>query len=114
MLFRSSARPGTPAAAARKQLPEDVKAARLEALQSLLNEQAASFARRCVGLEFEVLFEKKGRHEGQLIGRSPYLQSVHVAAGPHAIGDMARVTITKAMPHSLSGELVSCPAAVAL
>ena len=112
--FKYSARPGTPAAAARRQAPEDVKAARLEALQALLNEQAAAFARRCVGMEFDVLLNKNGRYDGQLIGRSPYLQSVHVAAGPHTIGDMARVRITKAMPHSLSGELISRRAAVAL
>ena len=104
--FTYSARPGTPAAAARKQVPDDVKSVRLERLQALLNEQAHAFLRRCVGQEFDVLFEKPGRHVGQLIGRSPYLQSVHVAAGGRKIGDFARVRIVQTMPHSLSGELV--------
>ena len=104
--FKYSARPGTPAAAARKQVPEDVKAARLERLQALLDAQARAFARACVGETIEVLFEKAGRYDGQLIGRSPYLQPVHVAAGGHNIGDITRVRIVQAMPHSLSGELV--------
>jgi tRNA-2-methylthio-N6-dimethylallyladenosine synthase len=105
--FKYSARPGTPAAAARKQIPEDVKAARLEKLQALLSEQAHTFAQSCVGQAFDVLFEKRGRYDGQLIGRSPYLQPVHVAARRHAIGDIARVRVLQAMPHSLSAELVS-------
>jgi tRNA-2-methylthio-N6-dimethylallyladenosine synthase len=105
--FKYSARPGTPAAAARKQIPEDVKAARLERLQSLLSEQEGTFLRRCVGQEFDVLFEKPGRYGEQLIGRSPYLQAVHVAAVGHKIGEIARVRVVQAMPHSLSAELVS-------
>jgi len=105
--FKYSARPGTPAAAARKQIPEDVKATRLERLQTLLNEQERVFLRRCVGQEFDVLFEKLGRYEGQLIGRSPFLQPVHVAARGHGIGDIARVRVVQAMSHSLSAELVS-------
>jgi tRNA-2-methylthio-N6-dimethylallyladenosine synthase len=105
--FKYSARPGTPAAAARKQIPDDVKAARLERLQALLNEQAHGFARRCVGQEFDVLFEKPGRYDGQLIGRSPHLLPVHVAARGHKIGDIARVRVVQTMPHSLSAELVS-------
>jgi tRNA-2-methylthio-N6-dimethylallyladenosine synthase len=105
--FKYSARPGTPAAAARKQIPEDVKAQRLELLQALLSQQEQAFLQSCVGLEFDVLFEKPGRYEGQLIGRSPYLQSVHVVAHGHKIGDLARVRVMQAMAHSLSAELVS-------
>ena len=105
--FKYSSRPGTPAAAARKQIPDDVKAARLERLQALLNEQERGYLRRCVGQEFDVLFEKPGRHDGQLIGRSPYLQPVHVAAHGRKIGDIARVRIVQAMSHSLRAELVS-------
>jgi tRNA-2-methylthio-N6-dimethylallyladenosine synthase len=105
--FKYSARPGTPAAAARKQIPEDVKAARLERLQSLLTAQESAFLRHCVGQELDVLFEKPGRYSGQLIGRSPYLQPVHVAAHGHRIGDIARVRVVQAMAHSLTGELVS-------
>ena len=105
--FKYSPRPGTPAAAARKQIPDDVKSARLLRLQALLNEQALALARRCVSQEFDVLFEKPGRHDGQLIGRSPYLQAVHVAAHGHKIGDVARVRVVKTMSHSLGAELVS-------
>jgi tRNA-2-methylthio-N6-dimethylallyladenosine synthase len=105
--FKYSSRPGTPAAAARKQIPEDVKSARLERLQALLNQQEQVFLQSCVGLEFDVLFEKPGRYEGQLIGRSPYLQAVHVVARGHKIGDIARVRVVQAMTHSLSAELVT-------
>ena len=111
--FKYSPRPGTPAAAARKQVAEDVKAARLEQLQALLNAQAAAFARGCVGLSFDVLFEKPGRYDGQLIGRSPYLQPVHVLAHGHKIGDMARVTVREVSAHSLAAELLSHTTAVA-
>jgi tRNA-2-methylthio-N6-dimethylallyladenosine synthase len=107
--FKYSPRPGTPAAAARKQIPEDVKADRLQRLQSLLSAQALAFARACVGREFDVLLEKSGRYEGQLIGRSPYLQSVHLMAHGHKIGDLVRVRVVEAMPNSLSGELISQP-----
>ena len=105
--FKYSSRPGTPAAAARKQIPDDVKAARLERLQARLNEQERGYLRRCVGQELDVLFEKPGRYDGQLIGRSPYLQPVHVAARGRKIGDIARVRIVQAMSHSLRAELVS-------
>ena len=108
--FKYSPRPGTPAASARKQIPEAMKTARLERLQLLLNEQAATFASACVGSAFYVLFEKPGRHDGQLIGRSPYLQSVHVLAVGHKIGDIARVQVTQRMAHSLSAQLVQEPA----
>jgi tRNA-2-methylthio-N6-dimethylallyladenosine synthase len=104
--FKYSARPGTPAAVARRQIPEDVKDARLERLQAFLSEQEGAFLRRCVGAEFDVLLEKPGRYDGQLIGRSPYLQSVHVAARGLRIGDIARVRVVQAMSHSLSAELV--------
>jgi tRNA-2-methylthio-N6-dimethylallyladenosine synthase len=86
-----------------------VKAVRLERLQALLNEQADAHLRRTVGEEFDVLFERPGRYEGQLIGRSPYLQAVHVAAPGHRIGEMARVRAVQAMPHSLTGVLASAP-----
>jgi tRNA-2-methylthio-N6-dimethylallyladenosine synthase len=71
-----------------------------------LNEQERVSLRRCVGQEFDVLFEKQGRFDGQLIGRSPYLQPVQVAAGGHKIGDIARVRVVQAMTHSLTAELV--------
>jgi tRNA-2-methylthio-N6-dimethylallyladenosine synthase len=104
--FKYSPRPGTPASAERKQVSEDVKSKRLEELQGLLLQQMAAFYTSCVGRTFDILLEKPGRYEGQLIGRSPYLQSVNVTA-PHArIGDLVRVRIVEARPNSLMSELV--------
>lgn len=103
--FKYSPRPGTPASAAFKQVPEDVKSQRLEALQALLLAQMAQFYSDCVGRTFDVLLEKNGRHDGQLIGRSPYLQSVHVDAPHSKIGDFVSVTATAAMPNSLKARL---------
>src|SRR5262249_47218158 len=76
--FKYSARPGTPAASAERQVPDDVKAARLAELQSLLTAQQERFARSCVERVLPVLFEKAGRKKNQAVGRSPYLQPVHV------------------------------------
>jgi tRNA-2-methylthio-N6-dimethylallyladenosine synthase len=104
--FKYSPRPGTPASAERKQVPEDVKSMRLEALQGLLLQQMALFYQNCVGRTFDILLEKPGRYDGQLIGRSPYLQSVNVVA-PHArVGDIVRVKVVEARPNSLMSELV--------
>jgi tRNA-2-methylthio-N6-dimethylallyladenosine synthase len=103
--FKYSPRPGTPAAAARKQIAEAVKAERLERLQDLLNAQAVSFLRDCVGQTFHVLLDRPGRHAGQLIGRGPHLQPVHVAARGHAVGDIVQVNVREVTVHSLGGEL---------
>jgi tRNA-2-methylthio-N6-dimethylallyladenosine synthase len=112
--FKYSARPGTPAAAARKQVPEQVKSERLQALQSLLAEQQEDFAKSCEGLSMPVLFEKSGRKPGQAMGRSPYLQPVHVDDAEHLIGEIHDVTIARALPNSLSGTLATAtPKAVA-
>ncbi len=104
--FKYSPRPGTPAAAARKQIPEDVKEARLCALQNLLLEQQAAFGASCVGRTLPVLFEKPGRHAGQAIGRSPYLQSVHVDDAAQLIGQIRDVRIEATGPNSLKGTLL--------
>jgi len=103
--FKYSKRPGTPASAARKQVPEDVKAARLEALQSLLIEQQRAFNRSCEGRTLSVLFEKPGRQTGQAIGRSPYLQAVHVDGADDMIGQIRDVKIVSVGPNSLKGAL---------
>jgi tRNA-2-methylthio-N6-dimethylallyladenosine synthase len=101
--FKYSARPGTPAAGLRKQVTEGVKVERLAALQELLEEQAAAFNARCVGLTLPVLLERPGRHPGQLVGRTPHLQAVHVRGAGLAVGDLVQVTVTDRYPHSLSG-----------
>jgi tRNA-2-methylthio-N6-dimethylallyladenosine synthase len=103
--FKYSPRPGTPAASAPDQIPEPVKAERLAILQALLHEQQRAFNQFCVGEVLPVLFEKLGRHPGQLVGRSPYLQSVHAEAGAERIGEIVPVTIRAALPNSLAGEI---------
>jgi tRNA-2-methylthio-N6-dimethylallyladenosine synthase len=105
--FKYSPRPGTPAAAARKQIPEEVKSARLQALQALLVKQQSAFATSCEGLTMPILFERPGRKAGQAVGRSPYLQPVHVDDAGHLIGTIADVRIERAMPNSLSGALAN-------
>jgi tRNA-2-methylthio-N6-dimethylallyladenosine synthase len=103
--FKYSPRPGTPAAAAADQVPEATKVERLAELQTLLGAQQRRFNRDCVGKTLPVLFEKPGRHPGQIVGRSPYLQSVHVSADSSLIGRTAPVRILNAGPNSLGGAL---------
>lgn len=104
--FKYSSRPGTPAAGMPRQVPEDVKDERLARLQALLMEQMTAFNAASRGSTCEVLFERPGRHEGQLVGRSPWNQAVHVDAPGHAVGDMTRVVIETCKPHSLEGRLL--------
>jgi len=103
--FKYSPRPGTPAASAARQVPDDVKSQRLGELQLLLAGQQRDFNAACIGRTLPVLLEKPGRHEGQLTGRSPYLQSVHVAAPAERIGEIVPALITAASGNSLSGSL---------
>ena len=101
--FKYSPRPGTPAADHEAQVPEGAKAERLAELQRLLEASKAAFDESCRGRTFDILLEKPGRQTGQLIGRSPYLQSVVVNDPPAAIGDLLTVTITDVGPNSLAG-----------
>jgi tRNA-2-methylthio-N6-dimethylallyladenosine synthase len=101
--FKYSARPGTPAATMGGQIEEAVKVERLARLQALLAECSTSFNEGCVGKTFPVLFEKPGRRAGQLIGRSPYLQSVHAEADASLLGQIIPVQISSAGPNSLAG-----------
>mgnify|MGYP001183584161 CR=1 FL=1 len=102
--FKYSIRPGTPGAELPDQVPEDVKAERLERLQALLLKQQAGFAKSCVGKVIDLLLEKPGRNEGQVIGRSPWLQSVNVDAKTSQIGDIIPVRIIGTGPNSLFAE----------
>ncbi len=102
--FKYSIRPGTPGAELPDQVPEDVKAERLERLQALLLKQQADFAKSCVGKVIDLLLEKPGRNEGQVIGRSPWLQSVNVDAKTSQIGDIIPVRIIGTGPNSLFAE----------
>ncbi len=103
--FKYSPRPGTPAAGMDNQIAEEVKAERLADLQDLLNAQAQDFNRSMIGRVLPVLLEKPGRYDGQLVGRSPYLQPVHVDAGANRIGDIVHVRIETTHTNSLSGSL---------
>jgi tRNA-2-methylthio-N6-dimethylallyladenosine synthase len=111
--FKYSARPGTPAAAMDDQVPEQVKDERLQRLQALLRAQQDSFNRGKAGTRMKILLERRGRHPGQLVGRSPWLQAVHALAPASLIGSIAEVTITHAEPHSLAGVLLDAPVRVA-
>lgn len=101
--FKYSPRPGTPAAESEEQIDEDVKKERLAILQKQLTEQQKSFNKNKVGSQMTVLLEKFGKKEGQLTGRSPYLQTVHIQNEHAKIGDMVDVTIEAATLNSLQG-----------
>ncbi len=103
--FKYSRRPGTPAAVMGRQIGEAEKSRRLDALQALLKDQRDAFCATLVGRTLPVLFERPGRQDGQLIGRSPYLQSIHAAAPKSMIGQIAPVVVTAVTPNALSGEL---------
>ena len=96
-------RPGTPAEKLGDQVPEKVKAERLARLQRQIERQQHEFAALCVGRTLPVLFEKRGRRPGQLIGRSPYLQSVHAEAPANMLGRVVPVEISSFGPNSLAG-----------
>ncbi len=104
--FKYSPRPGTPAATMEGQVSEEVKSKRLKILQDLLHEQNQKFNNNMVGKSQPVLFHGKGRKEGQLIGRTPYMQIVHAFAPEDLIGKITNVEITSAHPNSLGGEII--------
>lgn len=101
--FKYSARPGTPAASLAAQVPDDVKSSRLQRLQSLLFAQQTKFNRRAIGQVLPVLFERRSRTPGQLVGRSPYLQLVNAEAPDSLLGGIYPVEIRDAGMNSLTG-----------
>ncbi len=108
--FKYSPRPGTPGAEMDGQIGEAVKSDRLTRLQQAIDRSQANFNRNCVGRTISVLFERPGRHSGQIVGRSPYLQPVQIEAPPSLIGEIAAVTITEVASNSLFGALTQQPA----
>jgi tRNA-2-methylthio-N6-dimethylallyladenosine synthase len=100
--FKYSARPGTPAAAMEDQIPREIMDDRLQRLQDRINAHQLAFNRSKVGAETEVLVERKGKHHGQMIGRSPWLQSVHLETDAQP-GDIIDVTLVAAGPNSMTG-----------
>jgi tRNA-2-methylthio-N6-dimethylallyladenosine synthase len=109
--FKYSPRPGTPGAEMAWQIDETIKSERLQILQHAIDASQARFNRSCLGHSFDVLFERSGRHPGQLVGRSPYLQPVQVTAPQSLIGEIAAVTITEIGSNSLFGTLADRPEA---
>jgi tRNA-2-methylthio-N6-dimethylallyladenosine synthase len=107
--FKYSPRPGTPAANLGEQVPEEVKVERLARLNARIAEQTRAFNRSCVGKVLPVLVEKPGRNPGQLGGRSPYLQAVHMDGPEHLIGTIQPVEIIALGNNSLSGRIVTEP-----
>jgi tRNA-2-methylthio-N6-dimethylallyladenosine synthase len=105
--FKFSPRPGTPAAAMDDQVPDGIKAARLEALQARLNRQQTAFNRACAGRVMPVLLDRPGRKPGQLVGRSPYMQPVHAVVPATLLGSVVRLRIEAGHPNSLAGTLAA-------
>jgi tRNA-2-methylthio-N6-dimethylallyladenosine synthase len=102
--FKYSPRPGTPAATLGEQVDAGVMDERLQRLQAALGRDQAAFNAASVGRDCRVLIERRGKRDGQWLGKSPWLQSVHVV-GAHAIGDVLDVTLVQAGPLSLTGEV---------
>ena len=101
--FKYSRRPGTPGSILQGQVSEEVKTERLAELQNILNEQQLNFNRKFIGQKFDILLERKGKKDKQLIGKSPYMQAVHVLSKDHKIGDIVKTHILSADKNSLEG-----------
>jgi len=108
--FKYSPRPGTPAATMDDQIAAAVMDERLQRLQAALNRDQLAFNKASVGKTCEVLVERKGKHPGQWLGKSPWLQSVHFT-GEAQIGDLVRVELAEAGPNSISARLLETAAA---
>ena len=104
--FKYSPRPGTPGAEREDQIADEIMRERLAILQALVETQRQAFNAATVGRVVDVLFEKPGRHDGQIAGKSPYMQPVHVFGPPELVGRVLPAKITAAGSNSLSGEIV--------
>ncbi len=104
--FKYSRRPGTPAATMDDQIADAVMDERLQRLQAAINRHQHDFNLASVGRRTQILLERHGKRDGQLLGKTPWLQSAHVIAPGLAIGDMIDVTLTEAGPNSLTAELL--------
>lgn len=109
--FKYSPRPGTPAASMDNQIAPEIMDERLQRLQALLGEQQFAFNRQTSGKECDILLERSGKYDGQLIGKSPWMQSVHVSGPDFHIGDLIRVHLSNAGHSSLTGENIMQAAA---
>lgn len=100
--FKYSPRPGTPGADLENQISDEIASERLTRLQALLREQMTEFNQGCVGKEIDLLIEKRGKREGQMLGRSPWLQTVVVSGEVSEISQTLRVRVSEAGPASLN------------
>jgi tRNA-2-methylthio-N6-dimethylallyladenosine synthase len=105
--FAYSSRPGTPAADMDDQVTDEVKSERLQRLQALITRQQRDYNARSVGRTVEVLIEKAGRLPGQLVGKTPYLQTVQVTAPSEMIGDVVPIAITDIGTNTLFGAIAT-------
>jgi tRNA-2-methylthio-N6-dimethylallyladenosine synthase len=105
--FKYSPRPGTPAATAEIQVPETVKSERLESLQQLLNAQQFAFNKGTEGKIVDVLVERAGGRDGQMAGRSPYMQAVNFIGNPDQIGQIVPCRLSEARQNSMTGDIVN-------
>ena len=101
--FKFSARPGTPASVDSGQVPEEKKAERLKELQELIGEKQIKFNNSCIGSRVRVLLDRPGRKEGQLSGRTPYMQAAHVDAPGEYLGKFVELKVVEAYRNSLGG-----------
>jgi tRNA-2-methylthio-N6-dimethylallyladenosine synthase len=108
--FKYSARPGTPAAVMEDQIPREIMDERLQRLQERINTHQLAFNRSKIGVNTQILIERKGKRDGQVIGRSPWLQSVHVETDAQP-GDLVDVTLVAAGPNSMTGAVYQKEAA---
>ena len=104
--FKYSRRPGTPGSVLKGQVAENIKDERLSELQNILNEQQLIFNNRFIGKSFDVLLERIGKKDNQLVGKSPYMQAVHVKTKNHKIGDIVKINILRADKNSLEGKCI--------
>jgi len=111
--FKYSPRPGTPAADMQEMVSAGEMDERLERLQHLIDSQQSAFNLAAIGTTVDVLFERPARKEGQIVGRTAYLQPAHVMASPDIIGQIHPVRIESLERYSLLGHLVSPPVASA-
>ena len=105
--FKYSERPGTPAANAANQVEEHVKSERLASLQQLLDSQQMAFNKGCEGDEMSVLIERKGGRDGQMTGRSPFMQSVYFEGDESQIGHIVPMRIREGRQNSLAADIIS-------
>lgn len=105
--FMYSIRPGTPAGLMELQIPEEVKSERLQQLQAVLNEHQFDFNKASVGKNMRLLIERKGRHENQLSGRSPYMQSVTLEGNERLIGQIVDVVVESGHANGIRARILT-------